>query len=210
MKIHISFSSLFFGQGRMARTKKKVNYLNNAALLEEIDKSQKIQKKNPDWTPAQCMTPRLVNMLQKLVERYSQKSNWRGYTYIDDMRSEAVLSLLQGALKFNPQKSQNPFGYLTQIVTHSFLTTLEKEKRVRNIRDTLIEEDTNRDPSNTRQVENEEEGLKKREELFQQFTQRQDKLKVKHAIDTAIYRKKREVQNAKAKKRRARAKRKSK
>jgi DNA-directed RNA polymerase specialized sigma subunit len=131
---------------------KKKNYLNNASLIEEIMISKKVQKKNPNWTPAQCMTPKLVGMLQMLVDRYSQKANWRGYTYIDDMRSEAIVSLMQNALKFNPEKSQNPFGYYTQIVTHSFLTFLDKEKKVRRIKDTLMEQQ-GFTPSHARQLE---------------------------------------------------------
>jgi len=94
-------------------------------------------------------------MLMMLVERYAQRANWRGYTYIDDMKSEALVSLLNGSLKFKPEVSQNPFGYLTQIVTHSFLTTLDKEKKVRRIRDDILEQN-GFSPSNTRQLENEE------------------------------------------------------
>jgi len=76
-----------------------------------------------------------------------------GNTYIEDMRSEALVSLLNGALKFDPEVGQNPFGYYTQIVHHSFLTTLEKEKKARKIRDDLLEQN-GFNPSNTRQLEN--------------------------------------------------------
>jgi len=135
------------------KKKKSTNYLNNASLIEEIMMSKDVQLENSKWTPAQCMTPKLVGMLQMLVDRYSQKSNWRGYTYIDDMRSEAIVSLMQNALKFNPEKSQNPFGYYTQIVTHSFLTFLDKEKKVRRIKDTILEQQ-GFTPSHARQLEN--------------------------------------------------------
>lgn len=136
----------------MAR--KRNDYLNNANLLEEIAASKEVQKKHPDWTPAECLTPKLVDMLMTLVTRYSSRANWRGYTYIDDMRGDALLSLMQNALKFDAEKSQNPFGYYTQIVTHSFLTALEKEKKNRQIRDTLLEQN-GYNPSFSRQLENE-------------------------------------------------------
>ena len=147
-------------------------YLNNARLLEHIALSkvawEKAKKKckNPDKMPsaAQCMTEPMIKMIMMLVERYSQRANWRGYTYIDDMKSEAMLSLLNGSLKFNPEKSKNPFGYMTQIVTHSFLTTLDKEKKVRRIRDDILEQ-YGLDPSNTRQIENEAPTLEKRRHM---------------------------------------------
>ena len=123
--------------------------------MEEIEKSKQHMEEHPDKTPAECLTPRLVEMLMLIVHNYSQKNNWRNYTYLDDMRGDAILSLCQNALKFNPEKSKNPFGYYTQIVTHSFLTFLEKEKKIRRIRDDILEQNL-LNPSNTRQLENEE------------------------------------------------------
>jgi DNA-directed RNA polymerase specialized sigma subunit len=111
------------------------------------------------------MTPELVNMLITLVNRYASRSNWRNYTYLDDMKSEALISLLTGALKYNEETSPNAFGYLTQFIYHSFLTTLEKEKKVRDIRDDILEEN-GLDPSYTRQLANDESFLRKREVAF--------------------------------------------
>ena len=147
-------------------------YLNNGRLLEHIGLSKekwevaKKKAKDPDKLPsaASIMTPELVKMIMMLVERYAQRANWRGYTYIEDMKSEALLSLLNGTLKFNPEKSKNPFGYMTQIVTHSFLTTLDKEKKVRRIRDDMLERH-GFDPSHTRQIENEAPMIEKRKAL---------------------------------------------
>ncbi len=142
--------------------KKRSNYLSNANLMEEIHRSKDIQTSNDEFTPAECLTPELVKMLMMLVERYSQKTNWRNYTYLDDMKGEALVSLCQNALKFNPEKSKNPFGYYTQIVTHSFLTYLDKEKRVRKIKDDLLEQQ-GFNPSYSRQIENDERNREMRE-----------------------------------------------
>ena len=35
----------------------------------------------------------LARMFMKLVERYATRSNWRGYTYNDEMKSTALLQL---------------------------------------------------------------------------------------------------------------------
>jgi len=152
------------------KRRRKQNYLNNKRLLEHISLSKenweaaKKKAKNTEPTAAECMTPELVKMIMMLVDRYAQRANWRGYTYIEDMKSEATLSLLNGTLKFKPEKSANPFGYMTQIVTHSFLTTLDKEKKVRRIRDDILEQ-YGFDPSNTRQVENEETATARRKAM---------------------------------------------
>ena len=63
------------------------------------------------------------------------RSNWRGYTYVDEMRSHALLQLSQIGLQFNELKSENPFAYYTAAVTNSFTRVLNLEKRNQNIRD---------------------------------------------------------------------------
>jgi len=118
--------------------KKKKNYLNNADLIVQIKLSQETQKQHPDWQPSQCMTPELIKMIMLLVERYATKPNWRGYSWIEDMKSYALLKLCENALKFKTDKSKNPFGYYTQIVTNDFITFLNKEKTQRKIKDQIM------------------------------------------------------------------------
>ena len=75
------------------------------------------------------MTPKLAHMFIKLCERYATRSNWRGYTYNDEMRSQALLQLSQIGLQFDEANI---------------------EKRNQNIRDDILEMN-NYSPSYTRQ-----------------------------------------------------------
>ena len=86
------------------------------------------------------ITNRLALMFMKLVERYSHRGNWRGYTYNDEMRSQALLQLSQMGLQFDESKSEtpNPFAYFTAAVNNSFTRILNLEKRSQNIRDDLL------------------------------------------------------------------------
>ena len=93
--------------------------------------------------------PKLARMYIKLCERYSMRGNWRGYTYVDEMRGQALLQLTQIGLQFNEAKSQNPFAYYTAAINNSFTRVLNLEKRSQNIRDDLLEEG-GLDPSWTR------------------------------------------------------------
>jgi hypothetical protein len=99
-----------------------------------------------------AMTPKLAHMFVKLCERYATRSNWRGYTYNDEMRSQALLQLSQIGLQFDESKSQNPFAYYTAAITNSFTRVLNIEKRNQNIRDDILEMN-NYNPSYTRQNE---------------------------------------------------------
>jgi hypothetical protein len=96
------------------------------------------------------ITENLGKMFIKLSERYAQRSNWRGYTYVDEMKGQAILQLSHIGLQFDESKSENPFAYYTAAVTNSFTRILNIEKKSQNIRDDLLEE-AGLTPSMTRQ-----------------------------------------------------------
>ena len=85
------------------------------------------------------MTRKLAMMFIKLCERYATRSNWRGYTYNEEMRGQALLQLSQIGLQFDESKSQNPFAYYTAAITNSFTRILNIEKKNQNIRDDILE-----------------------------------------------------------------------
>ena len=85
------------------------------------------------------MTMKLANMFIKLCERYATRSNWRGYTYNEEMRGQALLQLSQIGLQFDESKSDNPFAYYTAAITNSFTRVLNIEKKNQSIRDDILE-----------------------------------------------------------------------
>lgn len=85
------------------------------------------------------MTPKLAHMFIKLCERYATRSNWRGYTYNEEMRGQALLQLSQIGLQFDESKSDNPFAYYTAAITNSFTRVLNIEKKNQSIRDDILE-----------------------------------------------------------------------
>ena len=99
------------------------------------------------------MTPNLARMFMKLCERFGSKGNWRGYTYNDEMRSQALLQLSQVGLQFDESKSNNPFAYYTATMANSFTRVLNVEKRNQHLRDDILEMN-GLNPSYTRQTDN--------------------------------------------------------
>ena len=96
------------------------------------------------------VTRTLATMYMKLCERYATRSNWRGYTYNEEMRGAALVQLSQIGLRFDESKSQNPFAYYTAAITNSFTHVLNSEKKSQNIRDDMLERN-GLNPSWTRQ-----------------------------------------------------------
>jgi hypothetical protein len=115
------------------------------------------------------ITENLGKMFLKLSERYAQRSNWRGYTYVEEMKGQAILQLSQIGLQFDESKSENPFAYYTAAVTNSFTRVLNIEKKMQNIRDDMLEEN-GLTPSMTRQYQHEyAEETARQAELYKNF-----------------------------------------
>ena len=113
---------------REKSTTTKGHYVTNAVLLPAVIEAKALGK----------VTDKLIRMIQMIAERYSRKANFIGYSFREDMVSAAVMNLCNNALKFNPDKSNNPFSYYTTGIHNSFLQYLADEKKHRNIRDALL------------------------------------------------------------------------
>lgn len=86
------------------------------------------------------LTTPLVYMMMMLVDQFAKSGNWSGYTYLDDMKSSAIVQLCDVALKFEEKKSSNPFAYLTQVVSMKFTATLNSEKIQRKIKSIMLQD----------------------------------------------------------------------
>jgi len=75
-----------------------------------------------------------------ITERYSKKSKFSVYSFREDMVSVALINLCANGLKFDPERSSNPFSFYTTVIHNSFLQYMADEKKHRNIRDSMMVE----------------------------------------------------------------------
>ena len=87
------------------------------------------------------------------LARRNGKIYLTGNTYLDEMRSQALLQLSSVGLQINEARSDNPFAYYTVTVSNAFTRVLNLEKRNQNIRDDLLVMH-GVTPSITRQIDN--------------------------------------------------------
>ena len=97
------------------------------------------------------ITNKLAKMFILLVNKYAQRTNWRSYTYLDEMKGQALLQLAQMGLQFDEVRSDNPFSYYTQSLQNSFTRVVLLEKKNQNLRDDLLI-DSGASPSFSRQL----------------------------------------------------------
>lgn len=97
------------------------------------------------------ITNKLAKMFILMVNKYGQRGNWRSYTYLDEMKGQALLQLSQMGLQFDEYKSDNPFAYYTSSVSNSFTRVFNLEKKNQDLRDDLLI-DSGSSPSFSRQL----------------------------------------------------------
>ena len=125
----------------MAKTKaRKEHYVNNkeflVALIEyrkAVDKAEKQKKEKPP------VTKYIGECFLKIAQHLSYRPNFINYTYKHDMISDGIENCLMYIHNFNPDKSQNPFAYFTQIIYYAFLRRIQKEKKQLDIKTKIIE-----------------------------------------------------------------------
>ena len=114
----------------MTRKKNYVNNVDFSAVLDEWIKSGS-ETPIPDYI-AECFL--------QIVNRYGTKKNFSGYTYIEDMKSEALEHCTRYANRFDTKKSTNAFAYFTQITHNAFIQYINKEKKLSDFKFDLLKE----------------------------------------------------------------------
>jgi len=96
---------------------------------------KKLEQKEIFGTPSE----RLGEIFVNLVDNFATKTNFSGYTYLEEMKSRAIFFLLKYSKNFDPAKSKNAFAYCTQFVYHAFLQVIKKEKKHIETKKALVE-----------------------------------------------------------------------
>ena len=82
---------------------------------------------------------RLHILLYNLSKNIGSKANWKNYTWIDDMISDAYLKCLIKIDKFDTEKG-NAFSYFTTIIFHFFIDVVKKYKKSTEILEKMKEQ----------------------------------------------------------------------
>lgn len=108
---------------------KKKRYINNKDFADSLIEWVKLCKSNtgkhrPD------IPMYIAECFMKIVNGLGQKRNFSGYTYLPDMKSEALEHCVKYADRFNSEKSTNAFSYFTQITYNAFIQYINREKKL--------------------------------------------------------------------------------
>ena len=106
--------------------KVKKNYINNKQFYEEMVKYKNSENKKISNYIGECF--------MKICYGLATKPNFSGYTYKDEMISDAIENCIMAVNSFNPEKTNNPFAYFTTIAYYAFLRRIQNEKKQQYIK----------------------------------------------------------------------------
>jgi hypothetical protein len=134
--------------------KKTEHYVNNKELLQALivykDKVEKdFYSRNgrkatrtdraKHWEGKPQIPNYLGECFLKIATHLSYKPNFVNYMFREDMISDGIENCVQYIHNFDPERSQNPFAYFTQIIHYAFIRRINKEKKQLDIKTKIIE-----------------------------------------------------------------------
>ena len=121
---------------------KGTHYVNNKEFLQAmVEWGEKCSEDKKNGKSQPPVTNYIGECFLKIATHLSYRPNFINYTYRDEMISDGIENCLQYVANFNPEKSNNPFAYFTQIIYYAFLRRIAKEKKQTHVRNKIIESD---------------------------------------------------------------------
>jgi len=124
----------------MAKRKRSDHYVNNKEFLAALIKYREDKEIAEIQGKPKPPIPRYIGeCFLKIANHLSFKPNFVNYMFKEDMISDGIENCVQYIHNFNPEKSQNPFAYFTQIIHYAFLRRIQREKRQLEIKNKILE-----------------------------------------------------------------------
>jgi hypothetical protein len=124
----------------MADPKKNKHYIDNKKFYTEILKHKaEVERAKAEGTSIPRIPSYIGECLFKIATRLSLKPNFASYTFREEMISDGLENCVNYFHNFNPEKSDNPFAYFTQIIWYAFIRRIDKEKKHLYIKQKTLE-----------------------------------------------------------------------
>lgn len=139
----INNSPFKLGTERQSKaTGKKVrDYVDNEIFTKAIiEYNIEHKERMAQGLPKKIMPDIIGHGILKIVEGLGSRFNFRGYTYIDEMRDDAIVQAVYAVTKFDHTKFEKPnaFGYINLICWRSFTARIKEEAEQQQIIEDLM------------------------------------------------------------------------
>ena len=104
------------------------NYVDKAVLHEELCKHiEKVKAAQEAGRPLPTPSNLIGQAIIDIATRLAWKHNFRGYSWRDEMIDDGIMAATSAINKYDPERSQNPFGFFTQCIYWAFQSRIRKE-----------------------------------------------------------------------------------
>lgn len=124
----------------------KINYIDNLRFSEEMKKhyAKVAAAKAAGEDPRIPVNNYIGECFFKIAHKLSLRPNFVGYSYRDEMVSDALETMLYNAHHFNPEAvtrsgTPNPFSYFTLVAWRAFIHRINREKKQEYVRFKALE-----------------------------------------------------------------------
>ena len=124
----------------MIKKKRSEHYVNNKEFLEAMIEYKALVRKCQENGESPPRIPRYIGeCFLKIANHLSFKPNFVNYMFKEDMICDGIENCVRYINNFDPEKSQNPFAYFTQIIHYAFLRRIQQEKKQLEIKSKILE-----------------------------------------------------------------------
>lgn len=104
-------------------------YVNNAEFLQAlVDYKKLVTEAKEKELPKPRVPEYIGECILKITENMAKRPNFSGYTFIEDMKGDAIENCLLYLNNYDPDEPhKNPFGYFSKIIWYAFLRRIESE-----------------------------------------------------------------------------------
>lgn len=117
---------------------KGAHYVDNKKLFTEMVKYLNVLNEAKEKTSNKKEWPRVPPYIGEAIfliaSKLSTRPNFIAYSFRDEMISDGVENCLMYLHNFNPDKTNNPFAYFTQIIYYAFIRRIQKEQKQQAIK----------------------------------------------------------------------------
>lgn len=109
----------------MRKSSEDRHYIDNKQFLGWLQQYHRLRKEYPDYRIPDTIGKAIYLISENLGKRW----NFRDYTYIDEMKSDAIEDCIAAVNNFDSERFSNPLAYFTQIAWYAFLQRIAFEKK---------------------------------------------------------------------------------
>ena len=110
--------------------KNKNHYIDNKLFFQEmVNWKKKVNEAQEQGDSVPPVSDYIGMCFYEIAQNLAKKPNFVNYPFKEDMIGDGIENCLMYCSNFDPDKSNNPFSYFTQIIYYAFLRKIAKEKK---------------------------------------------------------------------------------